>query len=163
VTALRWAVGAILTLAIIAAGAAAILFGMARDNPKIAAAPEPDYATIERTARQSAIALLTYEYGTVERSLNEAKDLTTGSFRTSYTAFVDEVLIPTAKDKRMSVATEVPAVGVAEADESSAMVLLFINQTTTTGGAAPNETASSVRMHMVDVDGEWLVDEFHPT
>lgn len=161
-TALRVVVGLTLTLAIVAAGAAAVLFGVARDQPSVITRAEPDYATIERTARESTLAILSYEPDTVEQSLNKAKDLTTGSFKQQFSSLVDGIVIPGAKSDRITSEATVVAVGTESATQSKATVLTFVNQKVTKGDDAPSTTASSVKIGLVKVDDRWLIEAFNP-
>ncbi|MBX7433440.1 hypothetical protein JDV09_15165 [Mycobacterium sp. Y57] len=115
-----------------------------------------------QAAKDSTIALLSYEPGTVEQQLGAARDLLTGEFRDDYTSLTTDVVIPGAKEKQISAVASVPAAASVSADPDHAVVLLFVNQTVTVGGDAPTDTASSVRVTLDKVDGRWLISEFDP-
>jgi Mce-associated membrane protein len=113
-------------------------------------------------ARDTTVAILSYNPDTVERDLNAARERLTGSFLDSYTKLVNEVVIPGAKEKKISAAATVPAAASVSATPSQAVALVFVNQTTTIGEDAPTNTASSVKVTLDRVDGRWLVSGFDP-
>ena len=115
-----------------------------------------------RTAKDSSIALLSYKPDTVEKQLNDARNLLTGDFQNSYTQLINEVVIPGAKQKQISAVATVPAVASVSAETGNAVVLVFINQTVVVGGDAPTDTASSVRVTLEKHGDRWLISEFTP-
>lgn len=115
-----------------------------------------------RAAIDSTIAMLSYRPDTVEPDLTAAADRLTGDFRQQYTQLVADVVAPGAKQQHISAVATVPAAAVVSATESHAVVLAFINQTTTIGEDAPTQTTSSVRMALDKVGGRWLVSQFDP-
>jgi Mce-associated membrane protein len=114
------------------------------------------------TATASTITMLSYKPDSVEKQLNDARNLLTGDFRDSYTSLINDVVIPGAKQKQISAVASVPAAGVVSADPNHAVVLVFVNQTVVVGQDPPTDTASSVRVTMEKVDGRWLISEFEP-
>jgi Mce-associated membrane protein len=113
-------------------------------------------------AKDSTVALLSYQPDTVEKDLGAARDRLTGKFKDSYTQLVHDVVIPGAKKDRISAVATVPAAAVVSATPSHAVVLVFVDQTVTVGNDAPTETASTVRVSM-DKGGErWLISGFDP-
>lgn len=115
-----------------------------------------------QAARDSTVALLSYQPATVERDLAAATDLTTGPFRDSYVKLTDEIVIPGAKEQQIATTATIPAASPVSADENHAVVLLFVNQTVTMGNGAPAESASSVRVTLEKVDGRSLISGFDP-
>ena len=113
-------------------------------------------------ARDTTAAILSYQADTAERDLNAARDRLTGSFLDEYTKLINEVVIPGAKEKKISAVATVPAGGSVSATPDQAVALVFIDQTVTVGGSAPTNTASSVRVTLDRVDGRWLVSGFEP-
>lgn len=113
-------------------------------------------------AREAAVAILSYRADSVEQDLDAAKGRLTGDFLEAYNQLVSTVVIPGAKQKKISAAAQVPAAASVSADRSRAVALLFINQTITVGGDAPTTTASSVRVTLDKVDDRWLVSGFDP-
>jgi Mce-associated membrane protein len=115
-----------------------------------------------QAAKDSTIALLSYQPNTAEQQLTDARKLLTGDFLTSYTSLTDTVVIPGAKEKQISAVAAVPAGASVSADQEHAVVLVFVNQTVVVGQDAPTATASSVRLTMDKVDGKWLISKFEP-
>ena len=115
-----------------------------------------------QAARDSTIALLSYQPDTVDRDLVVARDRTTGGFRDSYIKLTDEVIIPGSKEKQIATTATIPAASPVSANDEHAVVLVFVNQTVTMGKGAPTDSASSVRVTMDKVDGRWLVSGFDP-
>ncbi|MGB0438088.1 MAG: hypothetical protein ACPGIJ_14150, partial [Mycobacterium sp.] len=66
-------------------------------------------ATSVQAAKDTTIAMLSYQPETVEEQLQAARDLLTGDFRESYTALTDDVVIPGAKEKQIAAVASVPA------------------------------------------------------
>jgi Mce-associated membrane protein len=56
----------------------------------------------------------------------------------------------------------VPAAASVSATENHAVVLVFIDQTTTIGDDAPTQTTSSVRITLERVHDRWLISQFDP-
>lgn len=117
-----------------------------------------------QTAKESTVALLSYKAETVDKDLGAARDRLTGSFLDAYTQLVNNVVIPGAKEKKISAVAQVPAaasVSVSPKGEH-AVVLLFVNQTVVMGTDPPTNTTSSVRVTLDKVDGRWLISGFDP-
>ena len=123
-----------------------------------------DKARIESVpaARDSTVAMLSYRPDTVEQQLGAARDLLTGAFRDSYSSLIHDVVIPGAKEKRVSAVANVPAAAPVSANPNHAVVLVFVNQSVTIGNDAPTDTASSVRVTLDKGGGRWLISRFDP-
>ncbi|NTY58243.1 hypothetical protein [Mycolicibacterium sphagni] len=115
-----------------------------------------------QVAKDATIALLSYKAETVEKDLGAARDRLTGSFLDAYTQLVNNVVIPGAKEKKISAVAQVPAAASVSAKPDHAVVLLFVNQTVVMGTDAPTNTASSVRVTLDKVDNRWLISGFDP-
>ncbi|OBH11739.1 hypothetical protein [Mycobacterium sp. E1747] len=113
-------------------------------------------------ARDSTIALLSYKPDSVEKDLDAARDRLTGTFKESYTKLTHDVVIPGAKEKRISAAATVAAAASVKATPAHATALLFVDQSTIVGNEAPTDTASSVRVTLDKINGRWLVSAFDP-
>lgn len=113
-------------------------------------------------ARDAAAAILSYHADTAAKELHGARDLLTGAFLADYTALIDDVVIPGARQKRISAVAQVPAAASVSATPSHAVALVFVDQTTTVGTDPPTVTASSVRITLDKVGGRWLVSGFDP-
>lgn len=123
-----------------------------------------DLARVEsvQAAKDTTVALLSYKPDTAERELPAAAQRMTGSFKKQYQDLIASVVIPGSKEQRISAAASVPAIASVSATPAKAVVLLFVNQTTTIGGKQPTDMQSSVRVTMDKVDGRWLMSAFEP-
>jgi Mce-associated membrane protein len=115
-----------------------------------------------QAAKDSTVALLSYKPDTVEKDLGAARDRLTGSFLDAYTQLINSVVIPGAKEKKISALAAVPAAASVSAKPDHAVVLLFVDQTVVVGTDAPTNTASSVRVTLEKVKDRWLISGFDP-
>jgi Mce-associated membrane protein len=115
-----------------------------------------------RAATDSTIAILSYHPETVDKELAAAADRLSGGFRQQYTQLVNDVVAPGSKQQHISAVAKVPAAASVSATGNHAVVLVFIDQTTTIGNDAPTQTTSSVRVTLDKVDGKWLISQFDP-
>jgi Mce-associated membrane protein len=153
-----FAYGVLPALALLLAVAAGYLKWMDGSSHNVQVARvDSVHAAIESTA-----AMLSYKADTVEKDLSAARDRLTGNFKDSYTALIHDVVVPGAKQKRISATANVPAAASVSASQSHAVVLVFVNQTTTVGDDAPTNTASSVRVTLDKADDRWLISGFGP-
>jgi Mce-associated membrane protein len=115
-----------------------------------------------QAAKDSTIALLSYQPDKVRAQLNDARNLLTGDFQQSYTSLINDVVIPGAEQKQISAVATVPAAASVSAEPNHAVVLVFVNQTVVVGADAPTDTASSVRVTLDKRGDKWLISEFQP-
>ncbi|OKH63831.1 hypothetical protein EB72_10500 [Mycobacterium sp. SWH-M1] len=113
-------------------------------------------------AKDSTVAMLSYQPDDVDKMLEGAQSRLTGSFRDSYAQLIRDVVIPGAKEKKISAVASVPAAASVSATGTHATVMVFVNQTSTVGNDAPVNTSSVVRVNLDKVDGQWLVSGFDP-
>jgi Mce-associated membrane protein len=113
-------------------------------------------------AKESTVALLSYQPDTVEKDLGAARDRLTGKFKESYTQLVQDVVIPGAKKDHISAIATVPAAASVSATPKHAVALVFVNQTVTVGNDAPTDTASTVRVTLDKSGDRWLISAFDP-
>lgn len=116
-----------------------------------------------QTARDSIVAILSYQPATAERDLGAAaQDRLTGKFLEDYSQLIKTVVAPNAKQQGITAAAQVPAAAVVSAQGDRVVVLAYVDQTTTVGKQAPLPAKSSVRVSMERVDGRWLISGFEP-
>jgi Mce-associated membrane protein len=115
-----------------------------------------------RAASESTIAILSYKPETVDRDLKAAAERLTAGFRQQYTQLVNDVVAPGAKQQHITAVATVPAAASVSATGKHAVVLVFVDQTTTIGNDAPTQTTSSVRVTLDNVGGRWLISQFDP-
>jgi Mce-associated membrane protein len=108
-------------------------------------------------ARDSAVALLSFRFDTVDRDVAAARERLTGEFCDIYTQRTQEELIPNAKERHVSATAIVPEGAAESATPNHAVVLLFVNQTIKIGDAAPADATSSVRVTLDKIGERWLV------
>jgi Mce-associated membrane protein len=121
-------------------------------------------ASIESVAaaKDSAVAMLSYQPESVEKDLGAAQGRLTGSFKTSYAQLIHDVVIPGAKQRHISAVATIPAAAPVTANPKHAVVLLFVDQTVIIGTDAPTDTASTVRVSLDKVGDRWLISSFDP-
>jgi Mce-associated membrane protein len=113
-------------------------------------------------AKDTTIAMLSYQPDTVEKDLGAARDRLTGTFKDSYTQLTEKVVIPGSKQKHISAVATVPAAAPVSATASHAVALVFVNQSVVVGKDAPSTTGSSLRITMEKVGQRWLISGFDP-
>lgn len=113
-------------------------------------------------AKESTVAILSYQPDSVEKDLGTARDRLTGKFRDSYTDLVHDVVVPGAKKSHISAIATVPAGASVSATPNHAVALVYVDQTVTVGNDAPTDTASTVRVTMEKVGNRWLISSFDP-
>jgi len=115
-----------------------------------------------RAASESTIAILSYKPETVDQDLKAASSRLAEPFRQQYTQLVNDVVAPGAKQQHIGAVATVPAAASVSATGKHAVVLVFVDQTTTIGDDAPTQSTSSVRVSLEKVDGRWLISQFDP-
>ena len=111
-------------------------------------------------AEATAVDLLSYDYRHLDRDFARARAGLTGGFVDDYARTTQTVVRPTATEVRAVVKADVAASSVVRADQNRVVVLLFMNQTTTsTRLDAPKVDLNRVRLTMDRVHGRWLVSK----
>jgi Mce-associated membrane protein len=125
---------------------------------------ETQTARIEsvQAATDSTIKILSYDPETIDHDLDVARDQLTGTFRDAYTQLTHDVVIPSAKQKKISATATVQAAASISASPNRAVVMVFVNQTIVQGNDAPSSTASTVRVTLDEHDNRWLISDFTP-
>ena len=117
-------------------------------------------AAVRRTAGAMGTAMLTYDYRHLDRDFARARAGLTGGFADDYATTTQTVVRPTATEVKAVVKADVAASSVVRADRNRVVVLLFVNQTTTsTRLDAPKVDLNRVRLTMDRVHGRWLVSK----
>lgn len=116
-----------------------------------------------KAATDGAVALLSYAPETMDGDFATAKSHLTGDFLSYYTKFTQDIVTPAVQQKSVKTLASVVQSGVAELKPGSAVVLVFLNQVTTSK-ENPNGsfTASAVKVGLTDVGGRWLISSFDP-
>lgn len=114
-------------------------------------------------ARDGTVALLSYKPDTLNRDFAAAKSHLTGGFLNYYDQFTKEVVTPAAKQKAVTTTAQVVGAAASEMHPDSVVVLVFVNQVTTSKERPdPAMASSSVLVSMSKVHGAWLITKFDP-
>ncbi|MGH3342907.1 MAG: hypothetical protein ACRDPK_08495 [Carbonactinosporaceae bacterium] len=146
----------ILVLLLVLAAAATGFLGY-----RVRAASQTDEARTEAlaAAKANASKILAYDHRHLDEDFAAARKVTTGKFRNDYTK-TTSTLKPTATDIKAVVKADVVASSVVSAEPDRVVVLLFVNQITTSNRLdAPRVDLNRVRMGLEQVDGTWLVSD----
>lgn len=115
-------------------------------------------------AENAAVAVLSYDYRSLEADRDAAAKFLTPSYREEYVDTFDALVVDNATQSRTTVEAEVLASSAmtvtGDRDPGRVNVLLFVDQATSTATESDVSVAlNRVRFEMVEVDGTWLVDD----
>ncbi len=114
-------------------------------------------------ARDGTVALLSYKPDTLTQDFAAAKSHLTGDFLNYYDQFTKEIVTPAAKQKALTTTAQVVGAAASEVHSNSAVVLLFVNQATTSKDRPdPAMASSSVLVSLAKLHGTWLITKFQP-
>lgn len=117
-----------------------------------------------QAASDGAVAALSYSYDHLNRDFDNAKSHLTGDFLAYYSKFSDEVVAPVAQKGQLTATAKVIRAAVSELHANSAVVLVFVDQTTKSAQKKdPENTQSSVLVTLAKVNGSWLIAKFDPS
>ncbi len=131
---------------------------------------EPDRATNDAAAKaaisaasEGAVAVLSYSPDTLDRDFSSAKSHLTGDFLSYYDQFTSQIVAPAAKQKSLKTTAVVLRAALSEFHPDSAVVLLFVNQSTQSKDRPePALSNSSVLVTLNRAGGKWLISSFTP-
>jgi Mce-associated membrane protein len=152
----------LLTIALLAAAAvtAWMFFGVYRQDR------QTDASAIQsaiNAASDGTVAILSYAPDTLDKDFSNAKSKLTGNFLSYYTQFTDQIVAPAAKEKAVKTQASVVRAAVSEIHPDSAVVLVFINQTTESKDRPDASFINSaVRVTLQKVNNGWLISAFDP-
>jgi Mce-associated membrane protein len=116
-----------------------------------------------KAASEGTVALLSYSPDTLDKDFAAAKGHLTGDFLTYYTQFTQDIVSPAAKQKQVKTSAAVVKAAVSELTPDSAVVLVFLNQTTTSKDNPDGSfSGSAVKVGLTKVNGTWLISKFDP-
>jgi Mce-associated membrane protein len=120
-------------------------------------------ATVMEAAATGTTMLLSYSPESLDKDFASAKTHLTGDFLNYYTQFTHDIVTPAAREKSVKTTASIVQSAVAEMHPTSAVVLLYLNQTTTSKENPDGSfTASSVKVGMTKVGNDWLISSFDP-
>ncbi|MGQ9407693.1 hypothetical protein [Mycolicibacterium gilvum] len=160
----RVLIGAIVAAVLMLAGSAGLAGWLYYNEYRPDKETDPAAAQVAlEAAKTGTIALLSYSPESLDQDFANAKSKLTGDFLDYYTQFTEQIVTPAAKEKSVKTAASVVRAGVSQIAADSAEVLVFINQTTTSKENPDGAfAASSVKVGMKKIDGNWLISSFDP-
>jgi Mce-associated membrane protein len=116
-----------------------------------------------QAASDGAVAVVSYSYDNLDRDFAKAKSHSTGEFLAYYTKFSQQYVAPAARQGKITATATLVRAALSELRPDSAVVLVFLNQTTV-GKDKPEPliTASSVSVTLAKVHGSWLIAKLDP-
>jgi Mce-associated membrane protein len=127
---------------------------------------EIDAAAAQRAvqaASDGAVASLSYSTDTMDRDFANAKSHLTGEFLKYYDTFTKQIVTQAVKEKHITQTVAVVRAAVSELHPNSAVVLVFLNETTASvDKPQPLITPASVRVTLTKVNGAWLISKLDP-
>ncbi|OBF50043.1 hypothetical protein A5756_22830 [Mycobacterium sp. 852002-53434_SCH5985345] len=114
-------------------------------------------------ASDGTVALLSYSPDTLDKDFAAAKSHLSGDFLSYYNQFTDQIVAPAAKQKALKTSARVIGAAVSELHPDSAVVLVLVDQSTTSkDNPDPAMASSSVLVSLTRVHGQWLITKFDP-
>lgn len=157
---LRWRITSMAVLGAggVAVAVAAVLLAVeARHDDAVQRARSAALAAATTEIRQ----ILSYDYRSIGSDLARANSDTTGQFRGQFEVLASQLISPAATQQHTVTKATVPNASVVSATADQVVVLLFIDQSTTSKTLnQPQQVASQVRVTMEHVGGRWLVAQF---
>jgi Mce-associated membrane protein len=141
-----------------AGGAAGYFYGAAVNDRAVTSGAQE----AERLARDATVAMLAYTPDNVDTTMRQAADRLTGDLKARYEKLANDVVIPTAKDKRVLSLASVVGSALVSTTAQECVVLVFVNQSTAYGDQTPTDAASAVKVTLRKVDGRWMISGFDP-
>ena len=116
-----------------------------------------------QAASDGAVASLSYSTDTMDRDFANAKSHLTGEFLKYYDTFTKQIVTQAVKEKHITQTVAVVRAAVSELHPNSAVVLVFLNETTASvDKPQPLITPASVRVTLTKVNGAWLISKLDP-
>lgn len=120
-------------------------------------------AAVANAASDGTVALLSYSPDSLDKDFANAKSHLSGDFLSYYNQFTEQIVAPAAKQKSLKTNARVLGAAVQELHPDSAVVLVLVDQSTTSkDNPDPAMAASSVLVSMARVNGTWLITKFEP-
>jgi Mce-associated membrane protein len=114
-------------------------------------------------ATDGTVAILSYSSDTFDRAVSAAKSRLTGEFLSHYSDFSQRVVASATKQNSVKTTATVPRSALTDIHPNSAVVLVFVDLTTTSADRPqPTLDASSVLVTLAKVNGTWLISKFEP-
>jgi Mce-associated membrane protein len=151
-----------LPLALLAAMAIAMSALLVLGSLAVARHKATDVArrTAAQAAQRAAVDVLSADYRQLDRDIKRAESRLTPSFRKDYAQLAQKAFGQLARDNHLLLTSTVVGYGVRDASPNRVVVLVFVDQVSTTvKQPTPKLAQNRVRMTMRKMDGRWLVDK----
>ena len=113
-----------------------------------------------QAAPMAAVALLSYDYRSVDQDLQRARATLTGGYRDQFTAEAAKTIAPAARAQHITTHATVIGSAVVRAEPEEVVVLLFVNQSTRSSrSGAVQLSAHRIQLIMVPAGDRWLVSK----
>ncbi|MEE3753915.1 hypothetical protein [Mycobacterium intracellulare] len=120
-------------------------------------------SAVANAASDGTVALLSYSPDSLDKDFAAAKSHLSGDFLSYYNQFTEQIVAPAAKQKSLKTTARVLGAGVQELHPDSAVVLVLVDQSTTSkDNPDPAMASSSVLVRLSRVNGSWLITKFDP-
>jgi Mce-associated membrane protein len=120
-------------------------------------------SAVANAASDGAVALLSYSPDSLDKDFANAKSHLSGDFLSYYNQFTEQIVAPAAKQKSLKTTARVLGAAVQELHPDSAVVLVLVDQSTTSkDNPDPTMASSSVLVSLSRVNGSWLITKFDP-
>jgi Mce-associated membrane protein len=120
-------------------------------------------AAVVTAASDGTVALLSYSPDSLDKDFAAAKSHLSGDFLSYYNQFTEQIVAPAAKQKSLKTNARVLGAAVQELHPNSAVVLVLVDQSTTSkDNPDPAMASSSVLVSLTRVNGAWLITKFDP-
>jgi Mce-associated membrane protein len=129
--------------------------------------PVADQPAARQAATQAAgtgtVKILSYSPDTLDQDFNAASAMLTGDFLAYYKQFTSQIVGPAARQKALKTTATLQRAGVESLTSDAGVILVFVNQTTTSKDQpSPTTATSAVRVGLAKVHGTWLINKFDP-
>jgi len=152
----------ILVLLLLLSGGVATWLYIKQYRPNQQTSPDVARAVVS-AASDGTVALLSYSPDSLDKDFATAKSHLTGDFLSYYNQFTEQIVAPAAKQKSLKTTAHVIGAAVSELHPDSALVLVYVDQSTTSKDKPdPSMAASSVLVSMTRVNSSWLITKFDP-
>jgi Mce-associated membrane protein len=140
-------------------GAAGVFFVQYRPDQRMSDAASRQAI---QAASDGAVALLSYSFDSLDRDFATAKSHLTGNFLAYYSKFSEQIAAG-ALQGQLTTTAKVIRAAISDLHPDSAVVLVFVNQTTTSKRKPePMEAHSGILVTLTKVNGSWLIANFDP-
>ncbi|MBE9373313.1 hypothetical protein IQ251_02525 [Saccharopolyspora sp. HNM0983] len=115
-------------------------------------------------ARLRVAEVLSYRADTIDGDIDRARKHTAGSFAQYYVPFAQRTIAPAVRKQGTSSVAVVSRAAPVSTTPDSVVVLVFIDQQTSSEQAPQARgTSSTARVTMTRIAGQWLISELTPT